>query len=241
MNGQANNQWVAGFFRHRKLIELLFFIIAAGIFIFHNIVLPENHRGDLAVFYFAGSTVTGKFHLQPDDLYNTKNRRAILRRLVHPLSGTQFLYPPQSALLSAPLTFIPYRWAEKLWDWFNTIAVIGAYVATIRFLICDRFLRIRYSLVLAFLAFAPPIEKLFYTGQVNGIILFLLIAGMVALLKKRQITSGILIGIAATIKIFPLFFFCILSCENPGRRRLRWRHRSSSFFSARFPCLDGKQ
>lgn len=160
---------------------------------------------DFAVFYAAGKVVLSQTHLHAPDVYVKSKFRPLVKSIRVQSGGTKFLYPPQATLLFAPFALLTLKGANTLWLWGNVLLFVATYYAVIRFLIRDSWTKYRYSIFLVLLSFADPVQGLFRTGQVNGLI-FALLVGACILMQKKSLWSGVLIGVAASIKIFPLFF-----------------------------------
>jgi len=70
--------------------------------------------------------------------------------------------------------------------------------------------------VLAALAFAPATYN-YWHGQINPVIFLLLAISYWAYVRDRELTAGVLLGLAAGIKIAPVIFLIVLI------RRRWWR------------------
>ncbi|MFH0818660.1 MAG: glycosyltransferase family 87 protein [Patescibacteria group bacterium] len=83
-----------------------------------------------------------------------------------------------------------------------------------------------FSISLLLLCFAAPINSLMGTGQINGVILFLLITTFIALYKKKPIMAGSILAIATALKIFPVIFVPYFIIKK------QWRALTSYVFSS---------
>jgi alpha-1,2-mannosyltransferase len=151
-------------------------------------------RGDLTdlfVFQHAGRTVL-------DGLPALDSR--------DPVTGLPFTYPPFAAVVMVPLAPLPIWWAAAVW----TGASVGALAAVV--VVVRRALgRPAPGWLVAVvtggaLALEPVWQNLTF-GQVN---VFLMLAVLVDLLRPDRRWSGVLVGIAAGVKLTPLVFVVLL-------------------------------
>jgi hypothetical protein len=174
---------------------------------------PFVGSGDFPFFYTCGWLArTG----QLDRLYNAEAFHATQVTLV-PSSGALWfptVYPPQAALLMAPLSALPYQWAMYLWAAGSLvlIAVIlaGAYGA-VRNKLPDRLLAI-----LGAAAFQPLCE-LIVSGQVAIAILGACYLGWLALEGNRRVLAGAALGLLAIKPQFGLPFAVIVIATRDWR------------------------
>ena len=122
------------------------------------------------------------------------------------MTGLHFTYPPFAALVMVPPALLPAWLADALW----TGASVGALAAVVAL--------VRRSLgrpapgwlvallTLGALALEPVWQNLTF-GQVN---VFLMLAVLVDLLRPERRWSGVLVGIAAGVKLTPLVFVVLL-------------------------------
>ncbi|MBB4742146.1 alpha-1,2-mannosyltransferase [Actinoplanes octamycinicus] len=130
-----------------------------------------------------------------------------------PATHLRFTYPPFAAVAMAPLAWLPLWLATALW----TAASVGALAAVIALVL--RSLRgtapgsLVALLTLAALTLEPVWQNLTF-GQIN---LLLMLAVLVDLVHPDRRWSGVLVGIAAGVKLTPLLFVVLLFLV--GRRR----------------------
>ncbi|GAA3344662.1 hypothetical protein GCM10020358_48820 [Amorphoplanes nipponensis] len=117
-----------------------------------------------------------------------------------------FTYPPFAGLLFLPLAGAPVLPLQLLW----TLATVGT-VAGLALLL-DRRAAPAFALVL--MLSAPVSSDLKY-GQVSLFLAAMVAADLLALRHSRW--QGLLVGVAAAIKLTPLIFIPLLWCA--GRRR----------------------
>jgi alpha-1,2-mannosyltransferase len=129
-----------------------------------------------------------------------------------PATGLRFTYPPFAAVAMTPLALLPAWLATALW----TAASVGALAGVV--VVADRVLgRTVPNWLVALLtagAFAlEPVWQNLTFGQVN---LLLMLAVLVDLVRPDRRWSGVLVGIAAGVKLTPLVFVVLLVLA--GRR-----------------------
>ena len=122
------------------------------------------------------------------------------------MTGLPFTYPPFAAVVMVPLALLPAWLAAALW----TGASVGALAAVV--VVVRRALgRPAPGWLVALLtggalALEPVWQNLTF-GQVN---LFLMLAVLVDLVRPERRWSGVLVGIAAGVKLTPLVFVVLL-------------------------------
>jgi alpha-1,2-mannosyltransferase len=129
------------------------------------------------------------------------------------LSG--FDYPPVVAFLVQPLAWVPANAAAMLWLWM-TIACTAAATGIAAFaLLPQRWPRLEISALVTFLFSAATYN--YWHGQMNPVIFLLLACALHAWLHGHQTRFGIVIGIAASIKLAPIVLVVLIV------RRRWWR------------------
>src|SRR5215217_1885329 len=123
-----------------------------------------------------------------------------------PVTGLHFTYPPFAAVVMVPLALLPTWLAAALW----TGASVGALAAVI-LLVRRELDRPAPGWLVALLtggalALEPVWQNLVF-GQAN---LFLMLAVLVDLVRPERRWSGVLVGIAAGLKLTPLVFVVLL-------------------------------
>jgi hypothetical protein len=115
-------------------------------------------------------------------------------------------HPPLLALLSVPLTLLPFPAVVLLWLAMNIalLIVVGRWLG----------LSVQGSLPLAAW---PPLWWVLYLGQFELVILALAMLGWRAAAGGRDWRAGAWLGVATSIKLYPAFFLL------PFAARKRWR------------------
>jgi len=115
-------------------------------------------------------------------------------------------HPPALAVVSLPLSFLPFRVVVPLWLAFNVWLLI----------LVGRWLRISLPGALALAAW-PPLWYLLLVGQLELVILALAMLGWRAAAAGRDWSAGLWLGLAASIKLYPV----LLLVPFVARRRMR--------------------
>lgn len=161
--------------------------------------------------------VLNDFEVYRDAGVSVLTGRPVYEHLTDGRTALPFTYPPISALLAVPLTFVPERLAGVGWTLAN-IGVLAAIVARVTRPTVRRYgdwapLALAVLVVLA-LWMAPP-RTTFNYGQVNLLLVALVLADCTA--RSPRWPRGLLIGIATAVKLTPAVFIAYLWFT--GRRR----------------------
>ncbi len=123
-----------------------------------------------------------------------------------PVTGLHFTYPPFAAIVMVPLALLPTWLAAALWTGASVAALAAVVVVVSRAL--DRpapgWL---VALVAGGALTLEPVWQNLTFGQAN---LFLMLAISVDLVRPARRWSGVLVGIAAGVKLTPLVFVVLL-------------------------------
>jgi hypothetical protein len=154
---------------------------------------------DFKAYYIAADMLR-----QGKDFYDVEQQiQEVLARGL-PLNESFYIYPPLLAVLFVPLTTLPMHAAAQAWFFLN-LALYGVSLWTLwRALDLGRLSRnLPLLWTLAFLF--PPALYTIYKGQVNILILLLLTMTYWFDVKGAQRSAGIALGVAAMIKVIPIF------------------------------------
>ena len=132
-----------------------------------------------------------------------------------PVTETGFVYPPFAALLVRPLALLGTRSAMVVWLWLTLACAVTGAIVVARTALPKSWPRVELA-ILGAVAFAPATYN-YWHGQINPVIFLLLAISYWAYVRDRQVTAGILLGLAAGIKIAPVIFLIVLI------RRRWWR------------------
>ncbi len=148
---------------------------------------------DFDVYRWGGRVVTDGMHLYLDQAEN--------------ISGLWFTYPPFAAILFMPIADIPIILARIAWELASVFGLGYAVSVTLRL----AGYRASWPVTAGAVAVAMTLEPVYHTlflGQVNLILLALILADVWRVARGRP--AGIGIGIAAAIKLTPLIFIPLL-------------------------------
>ena len=129
-----------------------------------------------------------------------------------PVTGLRFTYPPFAAVLMVPLAPLPAWLAAALWTGASVGALAAVVVVVRRALDRPAPGWLVALLTCGALALEPVWQNLAF-GQIN---LLLMLAVLVDLVRPDRRWSGVLVGIAAGVKLTPLVFVVLLVLA--GRR-----------------------
>jgi alpha-1,2-mannosyltransferase len=118
-----------------------------------------------------------------------------------------FTYPPAAALLFAPLAAIP---AQLAWAVMAAASAL-ALAVTIRVAIATvpywRFPAARSTLLLTVVMMClVPVWRTIGLGQVNVLLMAMVVVDVLAVTARRSRWGGLLVGVAAAVKLVPLIF-----------------------------------
>ncbi|MDT7580261.1 MAG: alpha,2-mannosyltransferase [Pseudonocardiales bacterium] len=125
-----------------------------------------------------------------------------------------FVYPPFAALVFVPLTVLPLTILKIAW----TVAGVASLVFVVRrsaAMLGRRLDPVVTALLVAVVLALDPVRTTFYLGQINVVLLALVLADLTGRPESRL--RGVGVGIAAALKLTPLLFVAYLLLT--GRRR----------------------
>jgi alpha-1,2-mannosyltransferase len=126
-----------------------------------------------------------------------------------------FIYPPFAALVVRPLALLSHRAAMDVWLFGNLGCAAAGAIVLARTALPRTWPATELGL-LAVVAFAPATYN-YWHGQINPLIFLILAVAFWAYVRDRPVTAGLLLGLAAAIKIAPVIFLVLLL------RRRWWR------------------
>lgn len=175
---------------------IVLFIIYVALFLVSDI---SKNKSDFANYYTASSMfVDGK------DLSNIYDNRHLKRQANrYGIENTIVSYVPHTPptlILYAPVTLLKPDAAKSLWSVLNLLFLFCAIY------LFHRTYNIRFHIVLILgLSFVTPVFNNFLLGQAYLFILFMVSLGLYLWHKNRHLAAGIIIGLASSVKPFPLF------------------------------------
>lgn len=157
----------------------------------------------LAYSIFTITRILVSFHLL-DFSYYHQSIQLILGNQ-NPYNNPNFVlnYPPSALFFFLPFGIIPYELSEKIW----TLLSLAALVGSISILLKSIYKNISVPIFLVIFSLAMlsfPVKFNFGLGQINNFILLLVSLCFLLYRLKRFFWAGIFLGIASSIKIFPI-------------------------------------
>ena len=145
---------------------------------------------DLVVYQYGGRTLLGLPTPETSD----------------PATTLPFTYPPFAAVMMVPLALLPTWLAAALWTGAS-VGVLAAVVVLVRRALDQPAPGWVVALITAGALALEPVWQNLTFGQIN---VFLMAAVLVDLLRPERRWSGVLVGIAAGVKLTPLVFVVLL-------------------------------
>jgi alpha-1,2-mannosyltransferase len=146
---------------------------------------------DLSVYRYAGQAL-----LDGRSVYGSDD----------PVTGLPFTYPPFAAVVMVPVALVPGPAAAAVWTGASVCALAAVVTLSLRTLGQSAPGWLVALLTLGAVALEPVWQNLTF-GQVN---LLLMLAVLVDLLLPDRRWSGVLVGVAAGVKLTPLVFVVLL-------------------------------
>lgn len=146
----------------------------------------------------------------------------VYRPVIPPLP-LQFTYPPFAGVLFYPLHFLPFALVGLCWQVGIAVALYGSAVIVLRLLnIPDARMAMAWT---ALVVWFEPVRHLFELGQIGAL---LMVAVLFAVYSRRWWLSGLLVGLAAGVKLTP----AVAGLYFAGARRWRAVVFSAAVFGA---------
>lgn len=174
--------------------------LAAGVVVW----LGDWRLGDDSAVYRAGALA----FLHGDSLYSPERLSAL-----PPWVSLPFIYPPAAALLFVPLAALPSGLA---WGVVSAASLVSLAVVV---RLCARPGTLPVAGLTVCALALEPVWKTFFLGQINLILMALVVVDVLALASTRW--AGVLTGVAAAVKLTPLIFVAHLFVTGRWRAGLR--------------------
>ena len=178
-----------------------------------------------AVVAFVGATAMALWHRELDlSTYLLGGAHAWsddLFTVTYPTDHLGFTYPPFSALLFAPFAHLPPRLCAVVFSWINLAAVFGLLAVSLRAVgrSLDRRTVLWWALALVLpVLFFDPVRQTLMLGQVNIILALMIVADLT---MDLPVPRGVLVGLAAAVKVTPLILIPYLLLTRQGRAGVR--------------------
>lgn len=120
-----------------------------------------------------------------------------------------YAYPPPSVYVFIPFTYLPFDQARIIWVAISVAALLLTilFITKILYHYGTRLSTLEILLISAALFLFEPIANNLYAANINLLLLFLTTAFYyLFFIQKRATGAGIVLGVAAIIKIWPLVF-----------------------------------
>ncbi len=179
------------------------------------------------------ATVVAAVHRQLDlNTYLLGGRHAFstdLYRVVYPPTHLGFTYPPFAALWFVPFTHLPSRVDQVLFTWLSLAALFALLAVCLR-VTCPRLERRTVAwwalLLLTPAGLLDPTRETLILGQINILLAVAVTADMTLIRPQRR---GVLVGLAAAIKMTPILLIPYLVLT---RQTGAWRRALGAFVAA---------
>ncbi|MFE1597102.1 glycosyltransferase 87 family protein [Nocardia sp. NPDC058705] len=143
-------------------------------------------------------------HIYRDGGWRVVHERALYLEPTH--YGLLYTYTPFSALVFLPLLLVPWAHVTTTWMVLNLLVLFGVVLQSFRMLgyrVTAKLVAVSVLLTLA-CTFAEPVRTTLYYGQIN-LVLMLVVLWDFSRAEHSKL-RGIGVGIAAGIKLTPLYF-----------------------------------
>ena len=157
-----------------------------------------------------GTYLLGGAHAFSVELYQVR----------YPVTHLGFTYPPFAALLFAPFAHLPLKLDTIAFDWLSLGSLFGLLAVCLRATAPSLTKRsvVWWSLVLmAPAVLLAPVRETILFGQINILLALAVLADMTLTLR---IAKGVLVGLAAAVKLTPIILVPYLFVT--GRTRAGW-------------------
>lgn len=202
---QPADAWTEPGCRRTPAGALLLALVLLGCFVRYGLVNPgQNYQLDFRAFYATGRAL--HMGINPYDL---EAKRSTVNPL---LPGEQHLMgyanpPPTLALLYA-VAMLPLPAAQIVWAWFQFGLVLGG------MLLLFRAVGAAFGSPASLLIGIPywlsyPLYSLFRWGQSDGIRVAFVALAVFLLTRRRCVSAGISVGLAAVAKVYPVAYLWV--------------------------------
>lgn len=166
-------------------------LFGASVLVLQTISLNGYIGSDYKIFYWAAE----RFSENPNNLYQDSSM----------LSLQGYLYPPPSIIVFMPLRWLGMESGFAVFSFLVFVSTLIALCLWLWILAKDGIVKPSLQVAVATLCLMMTTGSVFSAraGQIDPLILLLCI-GSVVLMVKKPLLSGVLIGIGAWIKIYPI-------------------------------------
>src|SRR4030066_582563 len=169
------------------------------------------YNTDFPIYYFVAAPILDP-RASPEDVYrypeDTENKYSIPERID---VRERFLYSLVAAYLLAPLGWLPYYTAKAVMIFFNIAAYLCAVVLILKMgNVSDRWVAWGAGISCLWLPFLHTLGG----GQINGLILLLVAAAVLAATRGHPYLCGALFALAALLQLFPIAIALVLGLRS---------------------------
>ncbi|MBC9957887.1 glycosyltransferase family 87 protein [Yimella sp. cx-51] len=166
---------------------------------------PGRWQVDLEVYRNAGIS-----HLKGRPIYET---------VTPPPQLLPFTYPPFSSMLAVPLALVPFKLVGWIWYVLQALTNIAiVWIVGARWWTRPQWWRpLSFGAAVAVGFHLLPVSDGFRFGQVDAFLVFLVLADLTRWRPLRRVPYGVLIGLAAAIKLTPAIFIVYLAVTRQWR------------------------
>jgi len=172
--------------------------------------LNEHPQYDFRIYYLASMGLRLGYPLYTKNITGENAPSALQRIAAHIGMDSKtghYFYPPFFAYVTLPLTYFSIKSAEKIWFYLNFGWLVIAIFLLHRILSLCSDVRFSPFLVAGILLFSPAINFTVYIGQVNLLVLVLILGCWYAYERGCYNLAGGLLTVAIGIKVTPVLLF----------------------------------
>jgi hypothetical protein len=192
--------------------------------------LSPNRGVDFSAYYIAAKLTSersaqslyqlplfadGRMDLNTEDSVSSAWHGDAVR--YHVPFAAPFIYPPFFAVLMKPLAHLSFASAYVVWNMVTMFLVVAAVLLSLDVGGVEIDGKLTLIAGVGLLSYYPLFDDLFY-GQIGGLILFLIAAGVWLLARERVWTSALCFAVATLIKLTPALAVPVLIFH----RRWKW-------------------
>lgn len=197
-------------------VLLVCFFVASGFFI---IAIHTIHRPleDFGWYYYAFHVVLS--HEGPSLMYNVPAERVYLTKVLqyrHLALDSQYVYPPQFALLLSFLGRFRFGTSELIWECLSITTYLASLVWLQSAIYRGTRILVRFGLIAVGLIYYP-----YYSDVLNGnsdwLIFCALSLSFGCFHKERRFAGGFVVGMASVLKVTPVFMLIYFAMKKDLR------------------------
>ncbi len=197
-----------------KTAFLLFLLLYPPFLIKHGFEMREVRNEDFPSFYGA-ARVAFAHRASP---YTWEGQKQMVREtegLIFP-----YLYPPTSLPVFYPLVGLSFDAAKDMMLILNHLLFLGAIFLCLSFLkqaTGTALSELVGSICLVFCFLFDPIRSTLFHGQINLLVLCMLLASHLMLVKKRDLPAMLFLALAIVLKTYPAILVLLLLAQRRYR------------------------